>query len=76
MNFLTKLFRKKENYYLFLNDTRGPLTVHSGSCINRNSLIVGELITIKIPKNTVPFIKVWDEMVLLTYAMENPLEKK
>lgn len=76
MNFLTKLFRKKENYYLFLNDTRCPLTVHSGSCINRNSLIIRELVMIRIPKDAVPYIKVWDEMVLLSYVIRNEHEKK
>lgn len=55
--------------YIFLNDKTNNLRVHVGSIIMGGELLIpGQKIEVEIPDGKTPFIKVWDNMVLLSAA--------
>ena len=58
--------------YVFLNDTSNILQLHIASCIDKQSIQPTETVVVDIPEDTIPFIKLWDEdVVLLSYADKN-----
>ncbi len=57
--------------YLFLNDTTKKMGIHSASVdAGKHYLEPAEYVEVNIPDGTIPYIKVWDNMVLLTYVDE------
>ena len=60
----------KTQTYIFMNDRTTSLAIQPASDLVQTSLAPGEAIEIEIPTNTIPFIKVWDRMVLLTYMQK------
>lgn len=58
------------NKFYFLNDTNRILSIHKASHLIGGTLDPGESIWVTIPVNTFPFIKVWEDSVLLTYTID------
>lgn len=54
--------------YSFMNDKTTPIGIHAASHITEYVLLPGQSIIIEIPEGTMPFIKIWDNMVLLSYT--------
>lgn len=56
------------NRYVYINDTGKPQGIHAASDItDKHVLQPAELIIVEIPENTVPYIKVWASVVLLSH---------
>lgn len=56
--------------YFFLNDTKERMGIHSGSVESTKKkafLDPGESIWVSIEEDTYPWIKVWGNVVLLSY---------
>ena len=57
--------------YVYLNDRTTRIGIHAGSSVNEKYFLEPqELVVVEIPENTVPYIKAWDNMVLLSYSPE------
>jgi len=57
--------------YVYLNDKSKQVGIHPSSSTKKFHLEPQETIVIEIPENTIPFIKTWDnDIVLLSYADE------
>lgn len=54
--------------YFFLNDRSTKLGIHPASATEENCLEPAQQITVEIPVDAVPFVKVWDNQVLLAFV--------
>lgn len=53
--------------YTFFNDRHHALNIHPDSSTKRTEILPQETLEIEVPDNSKPFIKVWHDLVLLSY---------
>lgn len=54
--------------YMYMNDTKMNQSIHAASDVkDKHVLAPGEHIIVEIPEETVPYIKVWPQAVLLSH---------
>ena len=54
--------------YVFMNDKTEDLIIHKGSDTTSVAMRPSSSIEISIPEGTIPFIKIWDDAVLLSHT--------
>lgn len=60
--------------YLYLNDTGKDQWMHSASSSIERQLKPGQCVVVEIPDGTIPWIKVWNDCVLLSYISAEAFE--
>lgn len=62
--------------YVFMNDKTTSIALHAASVdIGGKTIILpAEMIVVNIPDNSVPYIKIWDTCVLLSYTTKDGIE--